>query len=69
MTIASGSASCIVSNVNQTSGTAAISASFGGDTYYQSTSLVVGGLVHTPTTLTVIAGTSDFADSGMVLRS
>ena len=66
VTIATGAASCTVSNVNQTSGTAGISATFGGDTYYQSSSASSSAVVHTPTTLTVNAGTSDFADAGIL---
>ena len=50
--------------MNQTTGTAGISASFGGDTYYQSSTAASTATVHTPTTLTVNAGTSDFADAG-----
>ncbi len=65
-TNSSGAASCIITDVNQTTGTAGISASFGGDQYYQSSTGTSSATVHTPTTLTVSAGTSDFADAGTV---
>ena len=65
-TNASGAASCTITDVNQTTGTAGVSASFGGDTYYQSSTASSTATVHTPTTLTVSAGTSDFADAGTV---
>ena len=57
---------CIITEVNQTSGTTAISASFSGDNYYHSSTAASTATVHTPTTLTVNAGTSDFADAGTV---
>jgi hypothetical protein len=66
VTDASGAASCTISDVNQTTGTAGVSAGFGGDTYYQSSTTSSTAVVHTPTTLTVNAGTSDFADTGTV---
>ena len=66
VTNASGAASCTIANVNQTTGTAGISSSFGGDNYYQSSTTSATATVHTPTTLTVSAGTSDFADAGTV---
>ena len=52
--------------MNQSTGTAAISSSFGGDNYYQSSTTSATATVLTPTTLTVSAGTSDFADAGTV---
>jgi hypothetical protein len=64
---ASGAASCTIASVNQTSGTVGVSGSFTSDNYYQSsTAPVTSATVHTPTTLTVNAGTSDFADAGTV---
>ncbi len=66
VTNTSGAASCTIPNVNQSTGTAGVSASFGGDIYYSSTTASSTAAVHTPTTLTVSAGTSDFADAGTV---
>ncbi|MDR3661923.1 MAG: Ig-like domain repeat protein, partial [Mycobacterium sp.] len=65
-TNASGAASCTIASVNQTSGTTAVSASYSGDSYYQSSTATSTVTVHTPTTLTVNAGTIDFADAGTV---
>ncbi len=65
-TNANGAASCTIGSVNQTSGSVVISSNFGGDTYYQSSSTPSTAIVRTPTTLTVNAGTSDFADAGTV---
>jgi hypothetical protein len=65
-TNASGAASCTITDVNQTSGTVGISASYSGNIYYQSSTAASTATVHTPTTLTVSAGTSDFADTGTV---
>ena len=65
-TNASGVASCTIPSVNQSSGSVPISTSFGGNSYYQSSSATSTATVHTPTTLTVNAGTSDFADAGTV---
>ena len=65
-TNASGAASCTIASVNQSSGSVPISTSFGGNSYYQSSSTGSTATVHTPTTLTVNAGTSDFADAGTV---
>ena len=65
-TNASGVASCTIADVNQTTGTVGISASYGGNTYYESSTAASTATVHTPTTLTVSAGTSDFADAGTV---
>ena len=62
----SGAASCTIAIVNQTSGTVGISASYGGSTDYHSSTGASTATVHTPTTLTVSAGTSDFADAGTV---
>ena len=66
VTNAGGAASCTITNVNQTGGTTGISATFGGDTFYESSSASSSAVVHTPTTLTVNAATSDFADAGTV---
>jgi hypothetical protein len=66
VTNTSGAASCIITGVNQTSGTAGISASFSSDNFYQSSTVASSATVHTPTTLTVNAGTSDYADAGTV---
>jgi hypothetical protein len=65
-TNASGAASCTIASVSQTSGTVGVSAGFSGDTYYQSSTAASTAIVHTPTRLTVSAGTSDFADPGTV---
>jgi hypothetical protein len=65
-TDSSGTASCTVTDVNQTTGTAGISVSFSGDNYYAGSNADQMVTVHTPTTLTVSAGTSDFADTGTV---
>ena len=65
-TNASGAASCTITNVNQSTGTAGISASFGGDTYYQSSTTSATATVHTPTTLTVSAGTGSYSASTTV---
>ena len=65
-TTASGAASCTIASVNQSAGTAGVTASYSGDTYYQSSTASSTATVHTPTTLTVSAGTSDFADAGTV---
>ncbi len=65
-TNASGAASCTITDVNQTSGTVGISAGYSGNIYYQSSTAASTATVHTPTTLTVSAGTSDFADAGTV---
>ena len=65
-TNAGGAATCTIADVNQTAGTVGVSASYGGTTYYQTSSTASTASVHTPTTLTVSAGTSDFADAGMV---
>ncbi len=66
-TNASGAASCTIPSVNQSSGTVAVTDSFSSDNYYQSsTGPTTSVTVHTPTTLTVNAGTSDFADAGTV---
>ncbi len=65
-TDASGIARCTIADVNQTSGTVGVATSFGGTTYYQSSSTASTVSVHTPTTLTVSAATSDFADPGTV---
>ena len=37
-TNAGGAASCTITDVNQTAGTVGVSASYGGNTYYQSSS-------------------------------
>ena len=66
VTGANGFASCTVSDINQTTGTVGVSTTFGGDTFYQSYTESATATVHTPTTLTVSAGTSDFADAGTV---
>jgi hypothetical protein len=66
VTNASGIASCTIAKVNQSTGTAGVSTSFGGDTYYQSSTTSATATVRSPTTLTVSAGTSDFADAGSV---
>ncbi len=65
-TTASGAASCTIASVNQTSGSVGISDTFSGDTYYQSATSSATATVHTPTTMTVKAGTSDFSDAGSV---
>jgi hypothetical protein len=65
-TNASGAASCTIASVNQSSGSVPISTSFGGNSDYKSSSTASSATVHTPTTLTVNAGTSDFADAGTV---
>ena len=65
-TDASGVASCTIASVNQTSGSVGVSASYSGNSYYQSTTASSTASVHSPTTLTVNAGTSDFADAGTV---
>ncbi len=65
-TNASGAAGCTIADVNQTSGTVGISASYSGNIYYGSSTAASTATVHTPTTLTVSAGTSDFADAGIV---
>ena len=64
VTNANGAASCAIAGVNQTTGTTGISATFGGDTYYHSSTASSTAIVYTPTKLTVSAGTSDFADAG-----
>ena len=56
-TNASGAASCTIADVNQSSGTVGVSATYGGNTYYQSSTAASTVTVHTPTTLTVSAGT------------
>ena len=66
VTNSSGVAACTITSVNQSTGTVAITSSFGGDTYYQSSTTPSTAKVLTPTTLTVNAGTSDFADAGTV---
>ncbi len=66
VTNASGAASCTITSVNQSTGTTGISASYGGDQFYSSSATSSTASVHTPTTLTVNAGTSDFADAGTV---
>ena len=64
---ANGAASCTIAKVNQTSGTVGVSDSYTTDNYfYQSSMASSSATVHTPTTLTVNAGTSDFADAGTV---
>jgi hypothetical protein len=64
---ANGAASCTIASVNQSSGTVGVSDSFTSDnTFYQSSTASSTATVHTPTTLTVNAGTSDFADAGTV---
>ena len=65
-TNSSGAASCTVTDVNQTTGTAGISVSFSGDDNYLPSNTGQVVTVHTPTTLTVSAGTSDFADAATV---
>ncbi len=65
-TNASGAASCAITDVNQTSGTVPVSASYGGNPDYQSSTAASTATVSTPTTLTVGAGTSDFSDAGSV---
>ena len=42
-TNASGAASCAIADVNQTSGTVGVSATYGGNTYYQSSTAAVDG--------------------------
>ena len=63
-TNANGAATCTIPSVNQTSGTVSVSGSFGGDTYYQSSTTPVSTVtVYTPTALTVFAGASDYSDA------
>ena len=66
VTNASGAASRVVTGVNESSGTAGISASFNGDNDYQSSTAASSATVRTPTVLSVNAGTSDYADAGTV---
>ncbi len=66
VTNTAGAASCTISDVNQGGGTSGISAGFSGDNDYQSSTAASTATVHTPTTLTVNAGTSDYADAGTV---
>ena len=66
VTNTSGAASCTIANVNQSSGTAGVSASFGGDIYYSSSTASSTAAVHTPTTLTVSAGTGSYSSSTTV---
>ncbi len=66
VTNGAGIASCTITGVNQSTTTAGITTSFGGDSYYQSSSTSSVATVHTPTRLVVNAGTSDFADPGTV---
>ena len=65
-TNSSGAASCTIASVNQSSGTVGISASYSTDNYYSSSSASSTAAVQSPTTLTVKAGTSDYADAGTV---
>ena len=65
-TNASGAASCAIADVNQSSATVGVSATYGGNPYYQSSTVASAVSVRTPTTLTVSVGTSDFADAGTV---
>ncbi len=66
ITNANGFASCTISDINQSTGTVGVSSTFGGDTFYQSYTDSDTATVHTPTTLRVNAGTSDYADAGAV---
>ncbi len=66
VTNASGAASCTIADVNQGTGTTGVSAGFGGDIFYQPSTAASTVTVHTPTTLRVNAGTSDYADAGAV---
>ena len=65
-TNASGAASCTITDVNQTSGTVTVAASYGGDPNYQSSTATSSATVHTPTTLTVAADTSSYSASTTV---
>ena len=66
VTNANGAASCTIADVNQSAGTTGVSAGFGGDTFYQSSTSASTATVHTATTLRVNTGTSDYADAGTV---
>jgi hypothetical protein len=66
ITNGSGAVSCTIPDVNQNSGTVSVSASYGGSTNYASSTAMSTASVHSPTTLTVSAGTSDYADAGAV---
>jgi hypothetical protein len=60
-TNASGSASCTVAKVNQTTGTVPVTTTFAGDnTYYQGSSTSTTAAVQSPTTLTVSATTGQY---------
>ena len=60
-TNANGSASCTVSDVNQTSGNVPVSTTFGGDnTYYSGSSTSTPATTQSPTTLTVSATTGQY---------
>ena len=65
-TNASGAASCAITDVNQTSGTVTVAASYGGNPNYQSSTATSSATVHTPTTLTVAADTSSYSASTTV---
>ena len=54
-TNASGVVSCTISSVSQSTGSAAISGSYAGNSYYQSAQAASSASVHTPTTLSVSA--------------
>ncbi|MDR3659184.1 MAG: hypothetical protein P4L86_01990, partial [Mycobacterium sp.] len=66
-TIASGAASCTIPSVNQQSpGSAGISASSSSGQEYGSSTVASSAMVYSPTTLTVTAGQTDFADATTV---
>ena len=57
-TNASGQVSCVIPKVNQSNCSVIVSATYGGNNYYQGSSTSATLTVQTPTTLTVSAGTA-----------
>ena len=65
----SGAASCTIASVNQqSSGSVGVSASSSTGQDYSSSTAASTATVHSPTTLTVLPGQTDFADATIVSR-